>query len=229
MRDVHPARCAAGFLPASCWFLTAIFTAIFTAIQEHELKTSMSIAVGALASSLSLGAFAADTYMLDPTHTYPSFEADHFGGLSIWRGKFTKTTGTVTLDRAAKTGTVDVTVDPASVQTGNGKLDEHLKAAEFFDVAQYPGVTYKGTEIKFDGDKPVEVIGNLTIRGITKPVNLKIDSFKCMPHPVLKREVCGVEASTEFNRADFGMDFGAKYGFGMETRLHIQSEGIKQQ
>ncbi|WP_429448403.1 YceI family protein [Paraburkholderia sp. WC7.3g] len=189
----------------------------------------MLIAVGALASSLSLGAFAADTYSLDPMHTFPSFEADHFGGLSIWRGKFTKTTGTVTLDRAAKTGTIDVTVDPASVQTGNPKLDDHLRAAEFFDVEKYPTVTYKGTEIKFDGDKPVGVIGTLTIRGITKPVNLKIDSFKCMQHPVLKREVCGVEASTEFNRADYGMEFGAKYGFSMQTRLHIQSEGIKQQ
>jgi polyisoprenoid-binding protein YceI len=200
----------------------------FTKTLEHELKTSTLIAIGALASSFSLGAFAADTYQLDPTHTYPSFEADHFGGLSVWRGKFTKSSGTVTLDRAAKTGTVDVTVDPASVDTGNGKLDEHLKSDAFFDVAKYPSVTYKGTDIKFDGDKPVEVVGNLTIRGVTKPLNLKIESFKCMQHPVLKREVCGVEASAQFNRADFGMDFGVKYGFSMETRLHIQSEGIKQ-
>jgi polyisoprenoid-binding protein YceI len=196
---------------------------------EHELKTSMLIAVGALASSFSLGALAAaDTYQLDPAHTFPSFEADHLGGLSVWRGKFTKSSGTVTLDRAAKTGTVDVTVDPASVQTGNPKLDDHLRSDEFFDVAKFPAVTYKGTDIRFDGDKPAEVIGNLTIRGVTKPVNLKVDSFKCMPHPMLKREVCGVEASTQFNRADFGMDLGIKYGFSMVTKLHIQSEGIKQ-
>ncbi|WP_041758243.1 YceI family protein [Paraburkholderia phytofirmans] len=189
----------------------------------------MLIAVGALASSFSFGAFAAaDTYQLDPTHTYPSFEADHFGGLSVWRGKFTKSSGTVTLDRAAKTGTVDVTVDPASIDTGNGKLDEHLKSNEFFDVAKYPSATYKGTDIRFDGDKPVEVVGSLTMHGVTKPLNLKIDSFKCMQHPVLKREVCGVEASAHFSRADYGMDFGAKYGFSMDTKLHIQSEGIKQ-
>ena len=182
------------------------------------MKTSLLIAVGALASSLSLGAFAAaDTYQLDPTHTYPSFEADHFGGLSVWRGKFTKSSGTV-----------EVTVDPASVQTGNTKLDEHLQSGEFFDVTKYPSVTYKGTDIKFDGDKPVEVIGSLTIRGVTKPLNLTIESFKCMQHPVLKREVCGVEASAEFNRADYGMDFGSKYGFSMETKLDIQAEGIKQ-
>lgn len=110
------------------------------------MKKSQLFAMAALGASLSLGsagAFAADTYMLDPNHTYPSFEADHLGGLSIWRGKFTKTSGTVTLDRQAKTGTVDVTVDVASIDTGNAKLDDHLKEAEFFDVAKYPKATYK--------------------------------------------------------------------------------------
>ncbi|WP_153101754.1 YceI family protein [Paraburkholderia hayleyella] len=188
----------------------------------------MMLAVGALAGSLSLGALAADTYQLDPTHTYPSFETDHFGGLSIWRGKFTKSSGTVTLDRAAKTGTVEVTIDPASVQTGNAKLDEKLGSAEFFDVAKFPTAIYKGTQIRFEGDKPVEVVGSLTMHGVTKPLNLKIESFKCMQHPLYKREACGVEASAQFNRADYGLDYGRKYGFHMETKLHIQAEGIKQ-
>ena len=192
------------------------------------MKKHLLIAAGVLASTLSFGAFAADTYQLDPTHTFPSFEADHFGGLSVWRGKFIKTSGTVTLDRAAKTGTVDVTIDPASVQTGNTKLDDHLRSDAFFDVTKFPTATYKGTDIKFDGDKPVEVVGTLTIHGVTKPVNLKIESFKCMQHPVLKREVCGVEASTSFDRSAFGMEFGKSYGFSMDTKLHIQSEGIKQ-
>ena len=192
------------------------------------MKKTLLIVAAALTAAVSFSAVAADTYMLDPTHTYPSFEADHFGGLSVWRGKFTKSSGTVTLDRAAKTGTVDVTVDPASVQTGNPKLDEHLQSDAFFDVTKYPSVTYKGTDIKFDGDKPVEVIGSLTMHGVTKPLNLTVDSFKCMQHPVLKREVCGVEASAQFNRADYGMDFGSKYGFSMDTKLDIQAEGIKQ-
>jgi polyisoprenoid-binding protein YceI len=192
------------------------------------LKKTLLIVAAALTAAVSFSAVAADTYMLDPTHTYPSFEADPVGGLSVWRGKFAKSSGTVTLDRAAKTGTVDVTVDPASVETGNTKLDDHLKTDTFFDVTKYPSVTYKGTDIKFDGDKPVEVIGSLTIRGVTKPLNLTIESFKCMQHPVLKREVCGVEASAHFNRNDYGMDFGAKYGFNMDTKLHIQAEGIKQ-
>jgi polyisoprenoid-binding protein YceI len=193
------------------------------------LNKSMLMAAGAAAVALCAQlAYAADTYQLDPNHTFPSFEADHFGGLSTWRGKFTKTTGTVTLDRAAKTGTVDVTIDPASVQTGNPQLDKHLVSDEFFDVAKYPTATYKGTRIVFDGDTPKEVVGDFTLHGVTRPLNLEIESFKCIQHPVLKREVCGVEAEAEFNRDDYGMDMGKKYGFNMKTTLHIQAEAIKQ-
>lgn len=185
----------------------------------------------AAAAAVSLAAqlaHAADTYQLDPNHTFPSFEADHFGGLSVWRGKFDKSSGTVTLDRAAKTGTVDVTTDIASIHTGSAKLDEHLQTAEFFDVAKFPQANYKGT-IKFDGDKPVSVVGNLTMHGVTKPLTLKIDSFKCMPHPMLKREVCGVDAVGEFSRDDFGLDYGKQYGFKMKTKLLISAEAVKQQ
>ena len=192
------------------------------------MKKQLLIAAGALIAGMSFNAMAADTYQLDPNHTYPSFEADHFGGISVWRGKFKKSSGTVTLDRAAKTGTVDVTIDTTSIDTGNDKLDKHLQTPEFFDAAKYPTATYKGTQIRFDGDKPVEVIGTLTMHGITKPVNLKIESFKCIQHPVLKREVCGTESTATFNRDDFGIDFGKAYGFNMKTTLNIQAEGIKQ-
>ncbi|MGN6666856.1 MAG: YceI family protein [Trinickia sp.] len=198
--------------------------------MEHPLniRTLIGAAVAA-ASIVSLTpALAADTYQLDPNHTYPSFAADHFGGLSVWRGKFTKTTGTVTLDRQNKTGSVEVTIDPASIDTGNATLNDHLKEAEFFDVSKYPTATYKGTQIKFDGDKPVEVIGTLTMHGVTRPLDLKIASFKCMMHPMLKRQVCGVEARADFPRDEFGLDFGKAYGFSMDTKLEIQAEGIKQ-
>lgn len=186
------------------------------------------IVAGALAAALSFPAFAdVSTYQFDPTHTYPSFEADHFGGLSVWRGKFDKSSGTVTLDRAAKTGTVDVTTQLASISTGNAKLDEHLQTNEFFDVAKYPEAVYKGT-VKFKGDKPAEVVGNLTLHGVTKPLTLKIDSFKCMPHPMLKREVCGIDAVGEFSRDEFGLDYGKQYGFKMQTKLLITAEAVKQ-
>ena len=186
------------------------------------------IAAGALAASLSFSAFAdVSTYQLDPEHTYPSFEADHIGGLSVWRGKFDRSQGTVTLDRAARTGTVEVTTEIASVHTGSTKLDQNLQAEQFFDASKFPEAAYKGT-IRFKGDKPVSVVGNLTMHGVTRPLTLDIDSFRCMPHPMLKREVCGVDAVGEFDRSDFGIDFGKTYGFSMKTRLLISAEALKQ-
>ncbi|CAH2781274.1 MAG: unnamed protein product [uncultured Paraburkholderia sp.] len=192
------------------------------------MKKSFLVAADTLTAALSFNAMAADTYALDPTHTYPSFETDHFGGVSIWRGKFKKSSGAVTLDRAAKTGTVDVTIDMSSVDIGNDKFDAELVTDKFFDAAKYPTTTYKGASIRFDGDKPVEVIGTLTMHGITKPVNLKIESFKCFTNPMFKRQVCGTESTATFNRDDFGIDFGKTYGFKMAITLHIQAEGIKQ-
>ena len=186
------------------------------------MKTTF-FAAAALAAAIA----APTTYNLDPTHTYPSFEADHFGGVSVWRGKFTKTTGTVVLDRAAKTGTVDVTIDATSIDTGDAALDKHVRSDEFLDADKYPTATYKGTSIRFDGDKPVEVIGQFTLHGVTKPLNLKIDSFKCFQNPMLKREVCGADAKAEFNRADYGVNWGESYGFKMATTLQIQVEGVK--
>ncbi|WDZ96866.1 YceI family protein [Herbaspirillum sp. WKF16] len=185
------------------------------------------ILVAVLAVGAAASAFAADTYTIDPNHTYPSFEADHMGGVSVWRGKFTKTSGTVTLDRAAKTGSVDITVDASTIDFGHAKMNEHAKGPEMFDVAKFPTAVYKGTAVKFDGDKPVSVEGTLTLHGVTKPVTLAIDKFKCIQHPMLKREVCGADATATFDRADFGVDYGAKYGFSTVTKLAIQVEAIK--
>ncbi|QRX81357.1 YceI family protein [Glaciimonas sp. PAMC28666] len=180
--------------------------------------------------ALSAGAAMAvpATYTLDPSHTYPSFEADHMGGLSTWRGKFTKSSGTVVLDRAAKTGTLDIKVDPASIDFGYPKLNEHAKSPDMFDVAKFPEVTYKGKFTKFNGDVPKEVEGELTMHGVTKKVNLKIDDFVCKIHPVFKREVCGAEVEGKFSRDDFGIDYGKQMGFKQEVKLQIQVEGIKQ-
>ncbi|SIT68978.1 Polyisoprenoid-binding protein YceI [Burkholderia sp. b13] len=186
----------------------------------------MALAAATLFASCALASM--ETFQLDPNHTYPSFEADHFGGMSIWRGKFNKSSGTVTLDTQAKRGAVNVTIDMASVDTGNAKLDEHLRGPQVFDVAKYPSAVYKGTSIRFDGDKPVEVDGTLTLHGVTKPIKLTLDSFQCKQHPMLKRWWCGADAKASFNRADFGLDYGKSYGFNMQTTLQIQVEGIKQ-
>lgn len=188
-----------------------------------KLKHLALLAV-AFASS---AAFAADTYKIDSNHTYPSFEADHFGGLSNWRGKFDKTEGTIVVDRANKTGNVDITIDANSLDFGHAKLNEHAKGPDMFDVAKFPNATYKG-KIVFKGDVPSTVDGELTLHGVTKPVTLHINQFKCMQHPMLKREVCGADASTTFNRADFGVDYGVKMGFKPEVKLAIQVEAVKQ-
>lgn len=191
------------------------------------MKKHLMIAAGALVASLSVPAFAdVSTYQFDQDHTSPSFEVDHFG-LSVIRGKFDKSQGTVKLDRAAKTGTVEVTTDIASVHTGAAKLDKDLQSEQFFDAQKFPAATYKGT-IKFDGDKPTTVVGNLTIHGVTKSLTLNIGSFKCMPHPMYKREVCGVDAVGEFDRSDFGIDYGKTYGFSMKTKIFISAEALKQ-
>ena len=185
------------------------------------------IALAIVAMAASGTALAAPVhYTIDPNHTYPSFEAPHIQGISIWRGKITKSAGTVVLDREAKTGTVDITMQANSFDFGMAKLDEHVESDEMFDAKKYPTMTYKGT-IKFNGDAPAEVDGDLTMHGVTKPVVLKINSFKCIMHPMLKKEVCGADASAEINRADFGIDYGVQFTGSPMVKLAIQVEALK--
>jgi polyisoprenoid-binding protein YceI len=184
------------------------------------------IVLASMAALLAAGAYAAPvTYTLDPNHTFPSFEADHFGGLSTWRGKFDSSSGKVVLDKDAKAGSIDVTVDVASINFGHPKLNEHAKSKEIFDAAQFPTATYTGKFTKFNGTAPAEAQGTLTMHGVTKPVTLEIDSFKCMQSPMTKKEVCGANATATINRADFGVNFGQQYGFKQEVKLQIQVEG----
>src|ERR1700723_2449543 len=184
------------------------------------------IVLASLAALVGASAFAAPvTYTLDPAHTYPSFSADHFGGLSVWRGKFNTTSGKVIYDKDAKSGSIEVTVDMNSINFGMPKLDEHAKSAEMFDAAKYPTATFSGKFAKFNGASPTEAEGTLTMHGVTKPVTLKIDSFKCVQNPMSKKEVCGADAIGTINRADFGVNYGDKYGFKMDVKLQIQVEG----
>ena len=186
----------------------------------------------AIASALVAGlAFAAGahaepvTYKIDPSHTYPSFEADHMG-ISVWRGKMNKSSGTVTFDKVAGTGSVDITVDLASIDFGQDQLNDWARTNEFFDVKKHPTAVYKGSFTGAVNGMPTQVVGNLSLHGVTKPVALKIDLLKCIPHPMLKREMCGANATGSFNRADFGLDVGKDYGFKMDVALRIQVEAI---
>ena len=185
------------------------------------------IVLASIAALVGASAFAAPvTYTLDPAHTYPSFEADHFGGMSVWRGKFDKTSGTIVLDKEKGTGMVDIIVDASSIDFGHPKLNEHTKSAEMLDVAKYPAATYKGTLTGFKNGVPTAVDGQFTLHGVTHPLKLTINQFKCMTYPD-KKEHCGADASGTLNRADYGIGYGDKYGFKMDVKLAIQVEGTR--
>ena len=184
----------------------------------------------ALASQLLLccvagSALAAPvTYRIDPGHTYPSFEADHMGGLSIWRGKFDESSGSIVLDKEQGAGTVEVTVATTSIDFGNQKLNEHARSAEMFDTQKYPTALYKGALADFKNGMPTKIIGSFTLHGVTHPLTLTINQFRCMTNPMSKKEVCGADAAGELNRSDYGLNFGQKMGFNMAVKLAIQVE-----
>ena len=185
-------------------------------------------ALAAAMLTLAAGYAVADpvTYQIDPAHTYPSFETDHFAGMSVWRGKFDHTSGTIVLDKAKSTGTVDVTVDATSIDFGMPKLNEHTSSAEMLDVAKHPTATYKGTLVGFKDGAPTQVDGQFTLHGVTRPLTLTIRTFKCMTYPD-KKEHCGADAAGSFNRADYGISYGDKYGFKMDVKLAIQVEAVR--
>lgn len=188
------------------------------------MKQIMILAV--LVATSNFAVAAPVSYQMDPNHTYPSFEADHMG-ISVWRGKFNKSNGTLVVDKAAGTGSVDVSIDMDSVDFGLDSMNEQAKASEFFDVAKYPKATYKGRLEDFVDGAPTRAVGDLTLHGITRPVDLKIDLFRCTPHPLYKRELCGANASAVFKRDEFGLVAGKDYGFNMDVNLRIQMEAIQ--
>jgi polyisoprenoid-binding protein YceI len=185
----------------------------------------ISLAAAGLASA------SPTTYTIDPNHTHPMFEADHLGGVSIWRGIFKKTSGTIVLDPAAGTGTLDVAVEMASVDFGNNELNDiavNSSAPPIFEAQKYPLARYQGTLRDFVNGSPTAATGMLTLHGVTKPMTLAINSFKCVDDkPSPKQQVCGADAFCMLNRADFGITVGQRYGFKMEVTLRIQVEAIR--
>lgn len=188
-----------------------------------RLRRAVPVLLTALAV---VGAHAAPvTFDIDPSHTYPSFEADHMG-LSTWRGKFNQTQGQVLLDREAEQGSLDIVVDIASVDFGHELMNKVALGESIFDVEKHPHARYKGRLVSFVDGAPTKVEGDLTLHGVTRPLTLTIQRFKCMPHPLHKRELCGADALARLNRADFGIDAGKAYGFDMSVVLRIQVEAV---
>ena len=167
-----------------------------------------------------------ETFDIDPTHTYPTFEADHMGGLSLWRGKINSSTGVIKFDAEAQSGSVDVVMDMTTIDFGLDEMNEHAMSDDMFDVENYPTARYVG-DLVFENGEPSEVSGKLTLHGVTKPVSLKINSFKCMFHPMKLKKACGADAEGNLKRDDFGVDYAKAFGFNMDVKLRISVEGFK--
>ncbi len=173
------------------------------------------------------------TYVMDPLHSFPNFSVNHLG-MSTIHGRFDKMTGTITLDQAAKTGSLEAKIASASISTGDAKRadgtrarDEHLRSADFFNSAEFPDVVFKSTKFNFKGDEVESVDGTLTMLGVSKPVKLNVTSFKCAPHPFSKKPMCGADAQTSFKRTDWGMKFGVP-GIADDVKLNLNIEAYPQ-
>ena len=194
--------------------------------MRHSFR---ALAAAATLAALSMGTAQAQsaTYVLDPTHTFVTFEIGHFG-TSTNRGRFDKKEGTVQFDRAGKTGKVDLTIDATSISTGTPPFDKHLQSADLFNAAKFPTIQFSADQFRFNGDKVSEVAGKLTLLGQTHPVTLKANTFTCYQSPMLKREVCGGDFETTIDRTQWGMDYGVSFGMPKTVRLIVQAEAIKQ-
>ena len=189
--------------------------------MNNKIILSMLFAVVSLA--FNLGFADPVTYNIDSSHTYPAFEADHQGGLSVWRGKINQSSGTVVLDKEAETGAIDVVLEMASIDFGHDRMNQ-MATESILHVDEFPTANYQGSLINFEGGAPTGVEGTLTLRGVSRPVNLAVNSFKCQPHFMNGREVCGADAEATINRADFGVDYDLDLGFFPEVKLLITVE-----
>ncbi len=189
-------------------------------------KMTQCLSALLLTLTASAALAAPETYVLDGSHTYPRFSYSHLG-LSTQLSRFNTTTGKVVFDKAAKSGSVDIEIDAKSVDTGSTLFNQHIQGEDFLDTAKYPKAIFKSTNVVFEGEKPVKIEGNLTIKGVTKPVTLTVTSFQAMPHPMQKKDVIGANAYTTIKRSEFN---AGKYApnVGDEVRIDIAIEAIKQ-
>lgn len=184
-----------------------------------------TVATAVLFATMVGSALAAPvTYNVDSSHTYPRFSYSHFG-LSTQLSSFSKTSGKVVFDAEAKTGSVDITIDMKSVNTGFADFNSHIQGEDFLDTAKFPTANFKSTRVVFDGDKPKTIDGLLTIKGVTKPVTLTVTSFLAMPHPMVKKPALGANAHTMIKRTEFNAGKYAPY-VGDDVRIDIAIEAI---
>ncbi len=193
-------------------------------LSKPATLKALKIGCFGLALSVLPTLAAADSYTVDPAHTYPNFKLSHLG-FSTMHGRFGKTSGKIRMDRNKGTGSVDIVIDVASIDTGFRKRDDHLRSLDFFNAVEFPEITFKSDKVTFKGDGAT-LTGKLTIKGVTKTVSLDVPSINCGTHPFNKKQVCGFDASMQFKRSDFGMTYGLP-GIGDDIRMEIEVEAFK--
>ncbi len=166
-----------------------------------------------------------ESFSIDPVHTFPIFEVSHLG-FSTQRGRFNQTSGKVIMDQQKKSGSVDISIDANSIDTGVKPLDEVLRGADLLNVAQHPTLSFRSSKLKFDGDQLVKVDGVVTMLGVSRPVTLTVTHFKCGVDPATSKYVCGVDAETTIRRSDYGITKFLPF-VSDEVKLKIQVEGIR--
>jgi polyisoprenoid-binding protein YceI len=176
---------------------------------------------------LSTPVFAVpETYVIDNLHTFPSFSYSHLG-YSVQTSRFNKTSGTIVMDLDRRTASVDVAIDMKSVDTGSALFNEHIQGPDYLDTAAYPTATFKSTDVRFDGERPVSIAGNLTMKGVTLPVTLKVTAFQAKPHPMLKKDAIGANATTTVSRYKFNAGKGIPF-VGDDVTINIAIEAVKE-
>ena len=182
------------------------------------------VALAGLLATAGTAAAAPVTYKLDPGHTMVLFTWSHFG-FSNPTANLGQVDGTLVYDEAAPTkSTVEATLPLTGLDTFVPKLDEHLKSADFLDAAKYPTVTFKSTKVTSAGKDKLKVTGDLTVHGVTKPVTLDVTVNKVGPHPMMKVQTAGFDATATIKRSDFGV--GAYVpNVSDEIKIRITTEG----
>lgn len=168
---------------------------------------------------------APESYTLDSRHSFPVFQVNHLG-LSFQMGRFNRATGRFVIDREARTGTVELVIDAASIDMGIDKWDEQMRGEDYFNVAQHPTMTFRSSQMLFDGDRVAGAEGEFTLLGVSRPVRVTLTGFNCITHPINKKQVCGGNATAVLKRSEYGLTKGLP-GTADEVRLIMAIEAFR--
>jgi len=189
--------------------------------------TAFALGFALIAATAVPAVAAPETFTIDARHTFPVFEVNHLG-FSLQRGRFNQTTGKIAIDREAGTGSIEITIQAASIDMGIEKWDEAMRGEDYFNAAEHPTIVFRASKVAFDGAKVSGAEGDLTLLGVTRPVRVAFEGFSCGHHPINKRALCGGNATVQIKRSEFGMLKGLP-GIADDVRIVIPVEAFRDQ